>query len=134
MTSTSNPLPQLRYVIAVFNQDVAIEPTLAGALSDVLGAKVSTGPGGTTTPGGGGTQTGKTASYYLNQAAADYAAAQNALSAGNLGGYQSKVKAMDRDLQLALNALPGSTGTSPGTPRQLLLRPPLRRCPEKSKT
>ena len=33
VTSTSNPLPQLRYVIAVFNQDVAIEPTLSGALS-----------------------------------------------------------------------------------------------------
>jgi len=28
VTSTANPMPQLRYVIAVFNQDVGIEPTL----------------------------------------------------------------------------------------------------------
>jgi hypothetical protein len=114
VTSTSNPLPQLRYVIAVFNQDVAIKPTLAGALSAVLGANVSTGPGGTTNPGGG-TQTGKSASYYLDQASADYTAAQSALSAGNLGGYQSKVNAMNRELQLAQNALSGTTGTSTST-------------------
>jgi uncharacterized membrane protein (UPF0182 family) len=115
VTSTSNPLPQLRYVIAVFNQDVAIKSTLAGALSAVLGAKVSTGPGGTTKPGGGGTQTGKGAAYYLSQASADYIAAQKALSAGNLGGYQTKVNAMNRELQLAQTALTGTSGTSTST-------------------
>jgi hypothetical protein len=115
VTSTSNPLPQLRYVIAVFNQDVAIEPTLAGALSDVLGANISTGPGGTTKPGGGGTQTGKSASYYLTQAVADGAAAKKALSAGNLGGYQADVNAMYRESQLAQTALTGTASTTSTT-------------------
>ena len=109
VTSSSNPLPQLRYVIAVFNQDVGIEPTLAGALSDVLGANVSTSSGGTTTPTIPTTpsKSGQSAAYYLKQASNDYAAAQAALSAGNLGLYQSQVNAMNHQLQLAQNALAG---------------------------
>ena len=106
VTSTSNPMPQLRYVIAVFNQDVSIEPTVAGVLSDVLGANITssspTTPGSTTpTP----TPSGQSTAYYLSRAAADYATAQNALSAGNLGLYQSNVNAMNHELQLAQNAL-----------------------------
>jgi uncharacterized membrane protein (UPF0182 family) len=105
VTSSSNPLPQLRYVIAVFNQDVGIEPTLAGALADVLGANVPIGSNPTTptTP----SKSGQTASYYLKQAAAHYAAAQAALAAGNLGLYQSEVEAMNRQLLQAQNALAG---------------------------
>ena len=105
VTSTSNPLPQLRYVIAVFNQDVGIEPTLAGALSDVLGANIpSNNPGTTpTTP----SKSGQSAAYYLKQATADYAAAQSALSSGNLGAYQAAVNAMNRELLLAQKALTG---------------------------
>ena len=110
ITSTTNSLPQLKYVIAVFNQDVDISPTLAGALTSVLGANVSVGPpgsttGGTTPPSGGTTPSGKTAQDYLKQAATDYAAAQTALTNGDLGTYQDDVKAMDQQLQLAQNAL-----------------------------
>jgi uncharacterized protein len=103
VTSTSNPMPQLKYVIAVFNQDVAISPTLSGALSSVLGANISTSsnPGTPTGP----TKTGQSASYYLKQAASDYTAAQAALSAGNLGRYQSFVDAMNHQLELAQKAL-----------------------------
>ncbi|MFI5035082.1 MAG: UPF0182 family protein [Acidimicrobiales bacterium] len=102
VTSSSNPMPQLRYVIAVFNQDVAIQPTAAAALSAVLGANIS---GGTTPPPGGGTGKGHTATYYLNQAATQYTAAQQALKAGDLGAYQTAVNAMEKDLQLAQGAL-----------------------------
>jgi len=107
VTSTSNPLPQLRYVIAVFNQDVAIKPTLSGALSAVLGANFSTGSSGssTTTPPVGSTTSGGTASSYLKQAAADYTSAQVALKAGNLGQYQDDVNAMNAQLKLAQAAL-----------------------------
>ncbi|MDE3064564.1 MAG: UPF0182 family protein [Acidobacteriota bacterium] len=101
VTSSSNPMPQLRYVIAVFNQDVAIEPTAAAALSAVLGANIS---GGTTPPPNGGT-TGHTAAYYLAQAGKQYQAAQAALKAGNLGAYQSAVNAMNKDLVAAQAAL-----------------------------
>jgi hypothetical protein len=107
VTSTSNPLPQLRYVIAVFNQDVAISPTLSGALSQVLGASFGGGStsGSTTTPTGGTTTKGGTAASYLKQASADYTLAQAALQAGNLGQYQTDVNAMDAQLKLATTAL-----------------------------
>lgn len=108
VTSSSNPLPQLKYMIAVFNQNVAISPTLGGALSQVLGGTVS---GGSTSSGtstsGGTTKTGGTAASYLKQAAAYYTAAQKALSAGNLGEYQTNVNAMNQQLTLAQNALNG---------------------------
>ena len=107
VTSTSNPMPQLRYVIAVFNQDVAISPTLSGALSQVLGASFGGGStsGSTTTPTGGTTTKGGTAASYLKQASADYTLAQAALQAGNLGQYQADVNAMDAQLKLATTAL-----------------------------
>ena len=107
VTSTANPLPQLKYVIAVFNQDVSIEPTLAGVLSDVLGANVNAGSTTSSSTSASGTtsKTGQTAQYYLSQASADYAAAQSALAAGNLGKYQSEVNAMNTQLGLAQKAL-----------------------------
>ncbi|MHB8378636.1 MAG: UPF0182 family membrane protein [Acidimicrobiales bacterium] len=107
VTSTANPLPQLRYVIAVFNQDVGIEPTLAGALSDVFGANVTgianSNPGAG--KGSGGTKTGASVASYLRQASADYANAQTALGNGNLGQYQQDVNAMHQQLKLAQDAL-----------------------------
>ena len=105
VTSTSNPLPQLRYVIAVFNQVVAIKPTLAGALSSVLGANIGGGGGQGTGPGTGPTQGGQTVSDYLKRAATDYTNAQAALQQGNLGQYQADVNAMNKQLLAAQNAL-----------------------------
>jgi uncharacterized membrane protein (UPF0182 family) len=113
VSSSSNPLPQLRYVIAVFNQDVGISSTLSGALSQVLGANItaggSTGGGATGggSTGGGSTSGGHTASFYLKQAAADYAAAQVALTAGDLGTYQADIESMNKQIQLAQTALSG---------------------------
>jgi hypothetical protein len=107
VTSTANPMPQLRYVIAVFNQDVGIEPTLAGALSDVLGANV-TGVANSNPSkgkGSGTTNNGASVASYLQQASADYTNAQNALANGNLGLYQKDVNAMNQQLKLAQNAL-----------------------------
>ena len=101
VTSSVNPIPQLRYVVVVYNQDVQIAPTLAGALSQVLGANVSTG-GGTGNGGGGA---GKTAAQYLQAAATDYANAQTALSNGNLAQYQKYVDAMSQAIKLAQGAL-----------------------------
>ena len=111
VTSTSNPMPELRYVIAVFNQQVGIEPTLAGALGDVLGpaARAVGGSGSTgssTTPAGGSTApAAASVAGELQRAAAAYAAAQSALAAGDLGAYQRDVEAMDQAIQAAQNAL-----------------------------
>lgn len=103
VTSSVNPIPQLRYVVAVYNQDVAIAPTLAGALSQVLGSNVSTGGGGT--PAGNGGGSGKTVAQYLQEAASDYASAQTALSNGNLADYQKFVNAMNQAIKQAQSAL-----------------------------
>ncbi|MBW4030496.1 MAG: UPF0182 family protein [Acidobacteria bacterium] len=104
VTSTSNPMPQLKYVIAVFNQQVGISPTLSGAIAEVLGGAIpSSTSGGATSPG----KKGQTAAYYLAQASADYAAAQAALKAGDLGTYQRDVQAMNQQLLLAQKALAG---------------------------
>ncbi len=105
VTSTSNAMPQLKYVIAVFNQQVGVSSTLAGAIADVLGGTIPTPPSGGTT--GGTTKKGQTATYYLTQASNDYSAAQAALKAGNLGTYQSDVQAMNAQLLLAQKALAG---------------------------
>jgi uncharacterized membrane protein (UPF0182 family) len=105
LTSTSNPLPQLKYVIAVFNQDVAIEPTLAQALSQVFDGNFS---GGTVPPGnngGGTTGAGQAASVYLTRAAADFTQAKKDLANGDLGSYQSEINAADAQVQLAQTAL-----------------------------
>jgi hypothetical protein len=103
VTNSTNPMPQLRYVIAVFNQDVSIRPTLAGALAQVLGANVSgiTPPPTTTPPG----KTSATATEDLAKAATDYTNAQTALSNGNLGQYQQDVKAMNNEITAAQTAL-----------------------------
>ncbi len=98
VSSSTNPLPQLKYVICVFNQQVGIETTLAGALADVLGG--SSGGGG-----GGGGGTSHSAAYYLSQASTDYAKAQAALSAGNLGDYQRYVNLMNEAIAAAQKAL-----------------------------
>jgi uncharacterized protein len=117
-TSTANSLPQLRYVIAVFNQQVGIAPTLSGALSQVLGATIATTPtaGGAATGSGTATTTttspvtGQSVSAYLSQAAADYQAAQAALAAGNLGKYQSDVNAMNQEIAAAQKVLASQKG------------------------
>jgi uncharacterized protein len=104
VSSTSNPLPELKYVIAVFNHTVGFEPTLQAALSDVLGGTPAGGGSGSTS--GGGTTTGSgTVTSYLNQAAAAYQNAQAALAASNLGQYQADVTLMNHYLQLAQAAL-----------------------------
>ena len=101
VTSTTNPLPQLKYVIVAFNQKVGFATTLSGAIASVLGGSIPTAP---STPTGAGKK-GQSATQYLAQASADYTAAQAALKAGNLGVYQSDVQAMDGQLALAQKSL-----------------------------
>lgn len=98
VSNATTPLPQLKYVIAVFNQDVAIETTLQAALSAVLGGNVSGG-------GGGGGSTGGTAQTYLAEASSAYSQAQAQLKAGNLAGYQASIDKMGQLLRKAQAAL-----------------------------
>jgi uncharacterized protein len=113
VTSSSNSLPQLKYVIAVFNSHVDIETSLSAALSTVLAADVSVPSGGSS--GTSGTSSGKVPSAItalLDQATASYQAAQTALKAGDLAGYQSNIQAMYAALLQAQALAQSSTGSS----------------------
>ena len=107
--STSYPL--LRYVVVVYGDKVGFAPTLDAALTAAL-----SGGGGTTTPPNGtspppsspGPTTSPTASSQVAalQAAvtADFAAAQRALAAGDLGAYQAAVTQAESDFAKLLAA------------------------------
>jgi hypothetical protein len=117
VTATSNPLPQLKYVIAVLGQKVGFETSLDAALSDVLGVSVSgTGTSVAPTSGTGPVSSGSEtqAAADLKEATQDYTAAQSALQAGGtsaLGNYQTDINAMDQELQAAQSLL-ATTGTT----------------------
>ncbi len=116
VTSSGNSLPQLRYVIAVFNSNVAIDSTLQLALSDALSQNVSlpsNNPGGSGSGGGSGSSS--QVRSLLTQAAAAYQLAQNSLKAGDLSGYQSNIQTMYQ-LLLQAQAAAGGTGGSTGSP------------------
>ena len=115
VTSSTNPLPQLKYVIAVFNSHVDIESSLSLALSNVLSVSVPSGGSGggsvvTVTPA-----VAAQARALLAQANADYQAAQAALSSGDLAAYQTNIQAMYTALLSAQALLGSTTGTAPST-------------------
>jgi uncharacterized membrane protein (UPF0182 family) len=104
--STSNPIPQLRYIFAVFNQDVSFQPTLAQAVSAVFNSNVSIGGSSPGKNGGGGsTKPGLTAANDIKQAIADFQAAQTDLKNGDLGAYQNEENLAYSEMQLAQTAL-----------------------------
>jgi len=121
VTSTANSLPQLKYVVAVFNSHVAINSSLSLAISDVLSQNVTlpTNPSGSGSGSGSGSNSGTGSSAnaaaiaaYLAQAQADYQTAQAALQSGNLAGYQAAIQAMYAQLLAAQGALATSTNSS----------------------
>jgi len=119
VTSTGNPLPQLKYVIAVYGSHVDIESSLSVALSNVLSIAVNT-PNTNTNNGGSGTSNSSStaeAAALLSQAQAAYAQAQAALRNGDLAGYQTAIQTMYQDLIAAQQLLTGSSSqtTTPTT-------------------
>ncbi len=83
--SSSANLPQLKYVIADYNNVIGFEPTLQGALDDVFGASAPS------VPSGGSAGTGPISGQIRNliaQAIAASDAASVALHHADLGAYQ----------------------------------------------
>jgi uncharacterized membrane protein (UPF0182 family) len=126
LESTQTQIPQLQRVIVFYrgpataangnnaSQYVAMEPTLAGALTAAFGQAVLPGntSGGTTGTGGtaggtGGTTAGTGTGGTLNAAAraliakasAQFDAAQKALQAGDFAGYGREIKALQKTLR-----------------------------------
>ncbi len=89
-STQANSIPELKRVIVVNGNEVGI----GNSLSDALAASTSGQTGGGN-GGGGGTPTGtidQQIQDLLNQALQHFAAAQAALTAGNLGTYQSETR------------------------------------------
>ena len=121
LQSTITPVPQLKRVVVFYRastsagvteiggqQQVAMQPTLAGALAQIFGAAPAAAalgtPGAPTTPT---TPTGPVSSRVkslIAQANSEFQAAQAALKAGDFSGYGAQISA----LQATLKALQGA--------------------------
>jgi uncharacterized membrane protein (UPF0182 family) len=118
----NNPVPELRKVIVVSGNHVAMADTLQDALTAIFGSAPQTleqGHGGPS-PGPTGPTTGPTTgqnptvAQLLDQAAAAYQAAQAALAKGDLGEYQKQVNVMADAVAKAKAASGGGSGGGSG--------------------
>ncbi len=110
VAATTNPQPQLEYVIAVLGKTVKIDTSLSSALGDITSV---------TLPAGGGVSSGATIPAalqgILQQAQTDYTNAQAALAAGNLAEYQQDINQMQQALASAQDVLGATTGSTTTT-------------------
>jgi hypothetical protein len=108
---TTNPQPQLEYVVAVLGRTVKIDTSLSAVLSDILQTTV-------TVPSSPGVSTSGTVpaavAGILQAAQTDYNNALAALTAGNLSQFQTDVQAMDQQIMEAQQVL-SATGTATTT-------------------
>jgi uncharacterized membrane protein (UPF0182 family) len=114
-STQANSIPELKRVIVVNGDKVGI----GNSLSDALAASTTGQTGGGN--GGGGTPTGtidQQIQDLLNQALQHFSAAQAALTAGNLGTYQSELDQAQALVQQAndLAAQQAGTGGTAGSP------------------
>ena len=102
--------PALRFVVVRFGQSVGIGDTLQQALDQVFkgdsGASTGEGdePDQPTEPGTGETNS-SAATQALDEASSAFEAAQKALTAGDLGTYQSRIEDAEAATQRALRAM-----------------------------
>ena len=108
---TQGSYPVLRFIVVRFGENIGIGETLQQALDMVFAgdAGVQTGESETTTETetpGSEPQTGTAAAQAaLDNAAAAYQAADQALAAGDLGEYQRQIEIARRELERAQEAL-----------------------------
>ena len=114
VASTTNPQPQLAYVVAVLGKNVRIEASLSAVLSDLLQTTVTlpTGSGGVPSTG----TVPAAVAGYLQAAQTDYTNAIASLKAGNLAAFQSDIQAMAQQITQAQQLLgTPSSGSSTTT-------------------
>jgi uncharacterized membrane protein (UPF0182 family) len=113
---SSGAYPTLQDMLVYYNGQIGFAPTLAGALAQVFGTSPTSATGGTSPPGGHGAPENALVLKYLQQAEADYSAAQAELRSGNLGAYASELALMKTALDNAkAAALGSSTAPSPAS-------------------
>ncbi len=115
VSPTTNPQPQLEYVVAVLGKNVQIDTSLTAVLSDLLQTTVLP-------PGQSGSSTGTVPAAVagiLQQAQADYASALAALKADDLSGFQTEINEMQQAISQAQQVIgvttPGATSTTTTT-------------------
>jgi uncharacterized membrane protein (UPF0182 family) len=109
VSSTQNPLPQVQEVIVVDGRRIAMQPTLAAALAQVLGAPV---PG--LTPSGAAGEpsvSSSQAAALVQQADAALQQAQTDLASQSLGAYEKDVQQATQDLRQAEQLSSGAGGS-----------------------
>ncbi|MCE5314848.1 MAG: UPF0182 family protein [Armatimonadota bacterium] len=106
LESTSTKIPELKRVIVALGNKVAMQPTLAEALSDVVGAPVTT-PESVAKPKAGvgkpspvvpGAVASESVKRLIDQAVSQYNAAQDAQKRGDWSQYGVQVKALQKTL------------------------------------
>ena len=97
-------------MIAVYGNQVAIDTTLSGALSQVFTAPVTITPGNVGSTGALSPQVRS----LLDQAQTAYQQSQSDLRAGNLGAYQADINSLEGDLN-QVESLTGGIVTSTTT-------------------
>ncbi len=120
VSSAQTELPQLRYVVVLYGQQVAMAPTLDEALAKVFGGTSggTGGPGGQSPGSSGGRSEGAhvpaAVRKLLSEATSAFDAGRKALAAGDLGAYQQEVVKAERYVAAAEKLLTqhGSTAAS----------------------
>jgi len=102
VAATTNPQPQLAYVVAVLGKNVRIDTSLSAVLSDLLQTTVTL-PTGSGVPSTGTVPAA--VSGYLQAAQTDYTNAIAALKADNLAAFQSDIQAMAQQITQAQQLL-----------------------------
>ena len=113
---TTNPQPQLQYVVGVLGKTVQIDTSLSAVLSDLLNTTV-------TLPSESGVSSSGTVpaavAGILQQAQTDYTNALAALKANNLGQFQTDITEMQQAITQAQDVIgsttPGATTTTTTT-------------------
>jgi len=100
-------IPEFRRVVLVYGEQVEWAETLDGALELVFGEGTGGGPDEPAEPSEP-TPDGETVAQLLEQAAAAFAAADQALTEGNLAEYQRLVEEAERLIEEAQDILEGS--------------------------
>jgi uncharacterized protein len=109
---TTNPQPQLQYVIGVLGKNVQIDTSLGNVLSDLLNTTVTL-PSGSGVPSTGTVPAA--VAGILQQAQTDYTNALAALKAQQLGQFQSDLQAMQAAIAQAQDVLSATTGATTTT-------------------
>jgi uncharacterized membrane protein (UPF0182 family) len=111
----ANAIPELKRVVVVNGSEIGIGATLRDALADSAGESVPPPDGGEPPPPTGTVDEQVTA--LLEEAARHFAAADAALTAGNLATYQSEIEAAQAAIEQAMALLGAqpSPEPSPGT-------------------